>query len=358
MKKNKKGAITLYLLIIALIVSITTIMLYTAPTEEETKFVGSTQQKLLISQEIKNQAISFLDMAATLAKEKTIQDLNETSGFDESHFLEEFPCERAIYPVLNEKQEITCFPDYENTTKTRFKINFDKLIRQNPDVLFSPRDLEVTTTNTEKDIIININTINAVSIPIYQSFSNYYDEKIQNLIGSGIPRYSYDGQELIPIQNIPNVICDEKDTNFGKICAANQDLIDALKKLSKEYLVPENKKMIITQAYRTEAIQKALYDYACNTKGCEYGCNPDTSKGCPHMVAGAIDMNIIDENNRNLNSHNSPDETKQQVLNIMCEYGFVNYALESWHYEYGTRMWQTAMEKRERGDEACQYPFT
>ncbi len=356
--KSKKGAITLYLLVIALIISTSYILMYTAPTQDEVKFVGATQQKLLISQEIKNQAINFLDMTTTLAKEKTIQDLNENSGFEKTEFLEEFPCKRAVYPVINEGEKITCFPEYNKSINTQFQINFDNMLHQNPDVLFSPTHLEISTTTNKEDIQLEVTTTKAVAIPIYQSFSNYYDEKIKSLIGAGMPRYSYEEQRLVAIENIDNIICDETDTDFGKRCAGNQELINALKKLSKEYLVPEEKTMIITQAFRTYAIQKALYDYIIKEKGRKFGCNPDANNKCPHMIAGAIDMNIKDKNGNLLNNAKASQESKQKIVEDMCKFGFVNYEPEAWHYEYGTPKWEDAMKKRQKGERACQYPFT
>ncbi|MFP4567911.1 MAG: hypothetical protein ACLFN8_03120 [Candidatus Woesearchaeota archaeon] len=358
MIKTKKGAITLYFVIIAMLVAIVIIMLYTAPSDEEVEFVGATQQKLLISKEIKDQAITFLDMSMNFATQKTIQDLNENSGFGVLQHSTEFPCAQTIYPVINEGKNITCFPNHTDSTKIHFKLNYDRMIRQNPELIFIPRDFDIIVNKNKNDLVIDVKTIDAVSIPVYQSFSNYYDDKIQNLIGLGIPRYSYQGQKLESIKNIPNIICDEQDTKFGKICAGNPEMVQALRRLSEGYLVPQNKKMIITQAYRDYAIQKALYDYACANRGCMYACNPDTRDNCPHMIAGAIDMNIMDDQGNLLNNAAASDESKQEIINIMCSYGFVNWIREHWHFEYGTTWWEVAQERKARGDIACQYPFT
>ncbi len=355
--KTKKGAVTMYLLILAMLISIGLILLYTAPSDEELKFVGATNQKLLISKEIKNQAVSFLDMSINFAAKQTINDLNENSGFTILQHSTDFPCKQSIYPVLNENNKINCFPNQTQSSKTYFKYNLDKLLRQNPEVIFLPRDIDVNAQNREKDIIFEIKTMDAINVPIYQSFSNYYDEKILNLIGMGIPRYSYDGQRLVPIKDIPNIICDEQDTNFGKICAGNPEMIQALKRISEGYLVPNNKRMIITQAYRDYGIQKALYDNACSRGDCSLACNPTTRNNCPHMIAGAIDMNIMDSQGNLLNNAAATDASKQQIINIMCDYGFVNWVREHWHFEYGTTWWERAQERRARGERACQYPF-
>ena len=358
MKKQKKGAITLYFLIIALIITVTILIFYTAPSKEELEFVGATQQKLLISKEIKNQAILFLDASSKLAVKETIKDLNENSGFTIIQHSTEHPCKRAIYPIINENKEINCFPEYNKSAITYFQFNFDKMIDQSREVALPSNQINIELTQTQNTIRFNMITSEAIPIPLFQSFSNYYDEKIKNVIGAGIPRYSYDRSDLVPIKNIPNIICDETDTRFGKICAGNPDMIRALETMSSDYLVPKNRVMIITQAYRTYEIQKALYLHACAQQDCSLACNPDTRNNCPHMIAGAIDLNIIDQNTgRNLNNQAALQEDKDYVVEVMCKYGFVNWVREPWHFEYGTAQWEIARERRARGERACQYPF-
>jgi len=39
----------------------------------------------------------------------------------------------------------------------------------------------------------------------------------------------------------------------------------------------------------------------------------------------------------------------------MCQYGFVRWHKENWHFEYGTNAWDIAMEKRANGERACSY---
>jgi D-alanyl-D-alanine dipeptidase len=68
------------------------------------------------------------------------------------------------------------------------------------------------------------------------------------------------------------------------------------------------------------------------------------------MQAGAIDINIFDKNGNNLNK-----KDPQLVEDIMCEYGFVRWHSEDWHFEYGTNAWDNAVEKRLSGEKSCTY---
>jgi len=151
------------------------------------------------------------------------------------------------------------------------------------------------------------------------------------------------GEQLYWIKNIPNVICDESDTTVGKICAANPSLIKQLYLLSAEVLVPQNKILKINQAFRTYEIQEDLWKK--NNKNSSLACDPN-KKICPHMIAGAIDIRIKE------NDINIADDKEEK---IMCDYGFVRYRGEPWHFEYGTNRWIEAEEKRKLGKRVCTY---
>lgn len=151
-------------------------------------------------------------------------------------------------------------------------------------------------------------------------------------------------EQLYKISNIPNVICIEEGSSVGKICAANSNLIYQLHLLSKELLVPQNKILTITQAFRTQEIQAKLWNYY--NRDPKRVCDPYGAKTCPHMIAGAIDLRIS-ENGRKLSASDQEE--------IMCEYGFVRYRAEDWHFEYGTWRWDQAEEKRKAGSEVCSY---
>lgn len=153
-------------------------------------------------------------------------------------------------------------------------------------------------------------------------------------------------EQLYKIEGIPNVICEEQPTNYGKVCATTLEMIKQLHYMSSKVLVPENKKLVINQAFRTKEIQAALWN--ASGQDSSKACNPyRTGRLCPHMIAGAIDINIYDDGQAL-----GIDEQED----LMCDYGFVRYSGEKWHFEYGTWRWKEAEIKRNSGLKACKYP--
>lgn len=182
----------------------------------------------------------------------------------------------------------------------------------------------------------------------------YRADQLKGLSSETLPELSFDGRTLEKIEDIPNIECDAAETSVGKICIADQNLVQRLRVLSAEKLQPENMKMVINQAYRTYEIQKRLYEQNCGSGSCKPPtCNPDTSLTCPHMQAGAIDIAMYDSAGRKLNGEGGINPSL--VESIMCEYGFVRYSPEDWHFEYGTNQWELAEEKRANGEIACTY---
>lgn len=182
----------------------------------------------------------------------------------------------------------------------------------------------------------------------------YRADQLKGIQMENLPDFSADGRTMAKIENIPNVICDASETSVGKICVADERIVQKLKELSVDKLQKDNMQLIITQAYRTYEIQKRLYNLNCGSGSCTVPtCNPDISI-CPHMQAGAIDINLITKDGVNLNK-DAGNAGIMQVEDIMCQYGFVRWHKENWHFEYGTNAWDIAMEKRANGERACSY---
>jgi hypothetical protein len=151
---------------------------------------------------------------------------------------------------------------------------------------------------------------------------------------------------LYHIEDIPQITCDETDTQVGKICAGNKALVETLYAVSAG-LEANNWHMTITQAYRNWDIQYRLYERSGFDTS--MACNPGDKHDpfpCPHMIAGAIDLTIFDASNQRL----SPEAQEA----FMCRYGFVRYGKEWWHFEIGTPKWIKAEEARMSSD-CCYY---
>jgi hypothetical protein len=210
----------------------------------------------------------------------------------------------------------------------------------------------VTVPNPNgKNILVLFKPSSPMDTKAVRIFGSRADQ-LNGISAEDIPVYSNDGRELTRIEGIPNIACDETATVVGKICAADEDLVRQLEKISTEQLVPNGMTMKINQAYRTYEIQKNLYNQNCNAAGeCRpLTCNPDTSYMCPHMQAGAIDITLYDKDDKSIN-RNSPEKVEA----LMCQYGFIRIKSEDWHFEFGTNKWEEIQEKYDGVKKPCVY---
>lgn len=153
-------------------------------------------------------------------------------------------------------------------------------------------------------------------------------------------------KQLYKIQDIPHITCQDDPSN--RICATTAKIIGLLYKISSEVLVPKNEYMRINQAFRTFKIQNDLWEDSGENSS--KVCNPNVHTGrklCPHMLAGAIDITTTDANGK----HIGYDAQER----LMCDYGFVRYHRERWHFEYGTWQWEKAEKIRSTGQDYCRY---
>ena len=153
---------------------------------------------------------------------------------------------------------------------------------------------------------------------------------------------------------------------------------NAEKEIRKNNNLPNNYRLKIYDAWRTYLTQKDLYDehYDMVSNAIEnvgksqdelhtitkkFVSYPDKSKkfSFVHSSGGAVDLTIVDENNKELdmgtkfdefsnlsftnsfeNSDNDIVKNNRRLLyNSMINAGFTNYAAEWWHYDYGDIFW-------------------
>ncbi len=178
---------------------------------------------------------------------------------------------------------------------------------------------------------------------------------------SGTGPISPNGEQLVKIENIPNVVCDETDTTVGKICYATPALVDRLKNISETELRPKEMKLVITQAYRTKEIQMALYEKACkegcdcSNNDCRFARNPDKlTNPSGHLDGTAVDAILYTKDGTKLNGAGGTNLALAE--SIMCDAGFVRWKKETWHFEYGSFQWGKTEEKRSAGIKVCSFP--
>jgi len=178
------------------------------------------------------------------------------------------------------------------------------------------------------------------------------------------PTTTSDGKSLVKLEGFKSIKCSEdpSTTNYGRICEATPELKAKLDEVDK-YLTEHKYTMQITQAYRTWNIQNALYQDNMVGKPkkkqiptCYPGksASPGDIKQCPHMTGGAIDIQVYDSAGKLLNTDNNPTGVKT-VENMMCKFGFIQFAVEAWHFEYGTYKWSQLAGTKKNGQQVCSY---
>ncbi|HRN70969.1 MAG TPA: M15 family metallopeptidase [Candidatus Woesebacteria bacterium] len=138
---------------------------------------------------------------------------------------------------------------------------------------------------------------------------------------------------------------------------------------SAQSALPTSLKLSIDGAYRSPKMQQKSYDAVLKnlrkekTDWSEEKLKEEMTKRvsevdiAPHCTGGAIDLTIVDSNNKPLDMGTKIDEyseltytnadlisnkAKQNrtlLIDIMTKAGFINFPAEWWHWSYGDREW-------------------
>lgn len=193
MIKNKKGGVIYYFILLALIVAVGYGIYLSIIKVDNLNYTGETSQKILSTIELANRFQLYVDMSINQAIKKATLGLEEDSGFiieRSANFKTPYPCDEAIYPIINKDQTLDCFPDY----KEKFKNEFDSNLRININSF-----QEIDTTNmfftsalieNQNEILLNVYT-DPISIPIYLDFGTYYISEIRNKMLNIAPSQGY-----------------------------------------------------------------------------------------------------------------------------------------------------------------------
>lgn len=134
-------------------------------------------------------------------------------------------------------------------------------------------------------------------------------------------------------------------------------------------LLPDGFKLKIKCAYRSPQVQQKSYDaiykelkeehLSWNKQQLEEEMSKRVSPVdiAPHCTGGAIDLTIVDNNNKPLDMGTGTDEFSEKtytnssdiskkaknsrdlLIKTMTKAGFVNFPAEWWHWSYGDREW-------------------
>jgi D-alanyl-D-alanine dipeptidase len=130
----------------------------------------------------------------------------------------------------------------------------------------------------------------------------------------------------LDLVDITGIRCDAPKS----FCKIKKDVFEHLQQADKIAKSKGYQGIVVNEAYRDVARQRYLFELnKCNTvlAACPT-CN------APHVTGGAVDIALLTKKGEKVYS--------SELEKVMCEAGFVRYAAEGWHFEYGTERYARA----------------
>jgi len=198
------------------------------------------------------------------------------------------------------------------------------------------------------------------------------------------------GEPLVPVTSVLSqaIRCDPQYRLRGvphslDCCYCRQGVAHKLTQIS-DWLLGSQLTLIIWDAWRPVAVQKALYDAYKERLRCEYPAasedeldastrrfvafpSRDPMQPSPHLTGGALDVTLGDAQGHELPMGTGFDdfsdcamtrtyevlqaqrpltqreleylENRRLLVHVMAQAGFINYSEEWWHYDFGNRRW-------------------
>lgn len=157
-------------------------------------YPGQTSQKIFSAIELANRATFYIDLTAQQSIRNAVKTLNEDSGFNierSSDFVEPYPCGEVVYPLLNkEKNEVECFPDYEERLNDNFDAEFTRKIQNYAEIDLTEIKFTKIIDERGQELALRLNS-EPIMIPIYTEFSRYYSERLKQELSQTMPSHTY-----------------------------------------------------------------------------------------------------------------------------------------------------------------------
>jgi len=174
---NKKGAIVLQLLAMGLVIFLLFVLLMTVISGPDMKLIGETQKNIVNAFEAGQRTFFYIDAAtdisAKIALNKTISFGGYAFDFVEGNKV--YPdCGYVISPVINKDSKTFCIPNYKETLKYNFKIQFTNLLKKYDLFQINSKEFETIIDTDGADIVIRTVGLSDINIPIYAFVQSYY----------------------------------------------------------------------------------------------------------------------------------------------------------------------------------------
>jgi D-alanyl-D-alanine dipeptidase len=310
MIRAKKGFAYMVFMVVAvfiLLVSMITVVLM-----KENKFnykgIGDIQLSTIQTYQTAEATLFEIDQAAKYTSYKTIHELAENGGlYDAASDCGDY----LGYSIWYDK-DTECYP---KNIENQFILTYDRNLDAMLSGIIAPGNFEYTIMQSSQLRIAGASTA-MLEFPI------------SSKTGGSIIR-----TETCPVpelQQIPDSL----------VCTATrcQLMPEVTEKLARAQQIAQNRgyQLQVTSAYRTYEDQAAM-----RARKGEMAALPSCT--APHVTGRAVDVVLKGQPYMTSAGNPTADMSlgkRQELEAIMCEAGFVRYAGEFWHYEYGTSRWE------------------
>ncbi len=271
----------------------------------------------------------YVDKAADYSFDEALLYL-ATNGFSEQE------CGEYQGYTVWKSEDKECYPEEEEINEeflVLFKNKFRTYLENYPILAFAQNNYEenyefsLDIDEAEKKIKLDAAAINPIEVGVIYEFVSP-EEVLENAEPTPVLLPSEEGTCSGSLVATGYTACS------GGNCLLRESCIAPLRK-AEQIAQSKGVTLYIYSAYRSEELQRELWKKY--KKDCSRVCCPKDGSftHCPHVSGCAIDVKLV---GRNMND----PANKALLQSIMCEAGWVRYANEYWHFEYGTDRWKRA----------------
>ncbi|MFH1174051.1 MAG: D-alanyl-D-alanine carboxypeptidase family protein [archaeon] len=341
---------------------------YDSP-QNAAKAIGTKQAALINAYLQGSEAQTYLDIATPHALDYAISEMADNGGIMPGEDGGGSPCGEYMYNLWN-GQGNDCTPDIPTSLAEFFNNALDPFL-SNHKRLISLSDPFITFTLQKISELpaqyrIFATAIQPLIIPLGAGKLEQSLRYISSSLTEAIAIYCPTDNELVPIENVRCTA----GADGCRVLPEVEKKIQETAQLLKEQGLPNGQtyELVIVSGFRSLEKQKSIWRSYCPNEPFTGRCSgvaqprcgtPDRPITAPHMTGGAIDIALYDASDHEVNlgprgasytyaKYSFTDEQcalQNQLEDFMCDIGWVRYGEEWWHFEYGTRMWDSARKQ-------------
>lgn len=272
-RRNKKGAMVMQFLAMAIVIFLLFVLLMTVYSGPEIKLIGETQKNIVNVFEAGQRTFFYIDAATEISAKLALNETSNKGGYV-ADFVEGnkiYPsCGYVIGPVLNNDSRTFCIPDYKKTLEYNFKINLNDLLKKYTLFQINSQEFETIIETDGADIVIRTIGLSDINIPIYAYVESYYAGVNQEVSKNANPtQYKKDADGYLEREGLQSE--NRQGYSADKIVIYDTFTKDISQTYSELYSSGRNYNYVIGrdgQVYKFAAENKATHSKYCTDKDC------------------------------------------------------------------------------------------